>query len=54
MTGLSREAGKILLQSFNSLVVTERVREILTPDFFSQLVFTQLLYQFWPKREARR
>lgn len=33
MTGLSREAGKILLQSFNSLVVTERVREILTPAF---------------------
>lgn len=53
MTGLSREAGKILLQSFNSLVVTERVREILTPDFFSQL-FLQLLDQFWPKREARR
>lgn len=53
MTGLSREAGKILLQSFNSLVVTERVREILTPDFFSRL-FLQLLYQFWPKREARR
>lgn len=34
MTGLSREAGKILLLRFSSLVVTERVREILTPASF--------------------
>lgn len=53
MTGLTREAaGKIRLLRFNLLVVTERVREILTPAFFSGL-FLQLFFISFGQEERQ-
>ena len=53
MTGLTREAaGKIRLLRFNLLVVTERVREILTPAFFSEL-FLQLFLSVLAKKRGK-